>query len=173
MNGLTFPFTLLPRRTKRCASWPSVPLSIRPCSSCSFVWFGLDLLKKHARSVRPRQCFVTQVATVGASQQNKTTRHSENRQKSTQFASTFGSQFCSGPFVKIGKCVILSHMKPLQRRISKLDADRARRVSGPMTEFSSLSPEVQAIWVAVGGDFSLLDLAQLQIIEADIRRLTV
>lgn len=62
----------------------------------------------------------------------------------------------------------------LLRRIAKLEALCPSGITaGPVFTSDALDPKVAEMLTAVGGDISLLDLAQLQIIEADIRRLTV
>jgi hypothetical protein len=64
-------------------------------------------------------------------------------------------------------------MKPIHRRLCKLEAQRPKRVSGPLVSFSCLSPEVQAIWVGVEGDVNRMTLAELDVLAAELGRLTV
>jgi hypothetical protein len=64
-------------------------------------------------------------------------------------------------------------MIALVRRIAKIEAQRPKRVSGPMIEFACLSPQVQALWLAVDGDVNRMTLAQLDMLAEDLRRFTV
>lgn len=64
-------------------------------------------------------------------------------------------------------------MITLVRRIAKIEAQRPKRVSGPMIEFSCLSPQVQALWLAVDGDVDRMTLTQLDLLAEDLRRFTV
>ena len=63
-------------------------------------------------------------------------------------------------------------MMALTRRIAKIEAQRPKRVSGPMIEFACLSPQVQALWLAVDGDVDRMTLTQLDMLAADLRRFT-
>lgn len=60
----------------------------------------------------------------------------------------------------------------LYRRLTRLEAQRPKRVSGPMVSFSCLSPEVQAMWLAADGDLNQMNLAELDVLAADLRRFT-
>jgi hypothetical protein len=42
-----------------------------------------------------------------------------------------------------------------------------------MIEFSCLSPDMQALWLGVGGDLDKMNLVELDLLQADLRRLTV
>jgi hypothetical protein len=42
-----------------------------------------------------------------------------------------------------------------------------------MIEFSCLSTQVQGLWLAAEGDVNLMTLAELDVLAADLRRLTV
>ena len=61
----------------------------------------------------------------------------------------------------------------LNRRLAKLEAQRPKRVSGTLVAFSCLSPEVQAIWLAVDGDLDRMNMAELNLLAEDLRRFTV
>ena len=61
-------------------------------------------------------------------------------------------------------------MDSIHRRIARIEAQRPKRVSGPMIEFSCLLPEVQAIWQTVA--INQMTLAQLNLLEEDLRRFT-
>ena len=61
----------------------------------------------------------------------------------------------------------------LTRRIAKIEAQRPKRVSGPMIEFACLSPQVQALWLAAGGDVNRMNLAELDVLAEDLQRFTV
>jgi hypothetical protein len=60
----------------------------------------------------------------------------------------------------------------MNRRLARLEVRRPKRVSGPLVEFSRLSPEVQALWLAVDGDVNLLSLAELDVLAAELQRFT-
>ena len=64
-------------------------------------------------------------------------------------------------------------MMALTRRIAKIEAQRPKRVSGPMIEFTCLSPQVQALWLAADGDVNRMNLAELNVLAEDLRRFTV
>ncbi len=61
----------------------------------------------------------------------------------------------------------------LNRRLARLEARRPKRVFGPMVSFSGLSPQVQALWLAVDGDVNLMTLAELDMLAAELQGLTV
>lgn len=63
-------------------------------------------------------------------------------------------------------------MIALVRRIAKIEAQRPKRVSGPMVEFACLSLQVQALWLAADGDVNRLTLAELDMLADDLRRFT-
>jgi hypothetical protein len=63
-------------------------------------------------------------------------------------------------------------MIALVRRIAKIEAQRPKRVSGPMIEFACLCPQVQALWLAVDGDVNRMTLAELNMLAEDLRRFT-
>lgn len=60
----------------------------------------------------------------------------------------------------------------LNRRLARLEAQRPKRVSGPMIEFAWLCPQVQALWLAVDGDVNRMTLAELDMLAADLQRFT-
>ncbi len=60
----------------------------------------------------------------------------------------------------------------MNRRLARLEAQRPKRVSGPMIEFACLSPQVQALWLAVDGDVDRMTLTQLDLLAEDLRRFT-
>jgi hypothetical protein len=64
-------------------------------------------------------------------------------------------------------------MTPLLRRLCKLEAQRPKRVSGPMVSFSCLSPQAQSLWLAAEGDVNRMTLAELDVLAAELGRLTV
>ena len=64
-------------------------------------------------------------------------------------------------------------MKPIHRRLCKLEAQRPKRVSGPLVSFSCLSPQSQASWLAAEGDVNRMNLAELDVLAAELERLTV
>lgn len=61
----------------------------------------------------------------------------------------------------------------MNRRLARLEAQRPKRVSGPMIEFTCLSPQVQALWLAADGDVNRMTFAELDMLAADLRRFTV
>ena len=62
-------------------------------------------------------------------------------------------------------------MSPLARRLSKLEARRPAQVPVQMVDASLLDPAVLALWLAV--DIDKMTLSQLDMLEANLRRLTV
>jgi hypothetical protein len=63
---------------------------------------------------------------------------------------------------------------PLSRRVTKLEAMRpTRNLADQMLPVDALHPNIVEMLSSVGGDVSLLDLSQLNRLEADLRRLTV
>jgi hypothetical protein len=65
----------------------------------------------------------------------------------------------------------ITMLSSINRRLARLEVRRPKRVSGPLVEFSRLSAEVQALWLAVDGDMNLLSSAELDVLEAELRRL--
>ncbi len=61
----------------------------------------------------------------------------------------------------------------MARRLKKLEARRPVRVTGPLVDFMCLSVEAQAVWVAHGGDVERMNSAELDLLAAELRRLTV
>jgi hypothetical protein len=59
----------------------------------------------------------------------------------------------------------------LSRRLSKLEARRPAQGPVQMVEPSLLDPEVLALWLTV--DINQMSLAQLDMLEDNLRRLTV
>lgn len=59
----------------------------------------------------------------------------------------------------------------LQRRISKLEKRHPKQGLAQMVDVNRLDPALLALWLAVGID--QMTLAQLALLEADLRRLTV
>ena len=66
--------------------------------------------------------------------------------------------------------VILLHMLPLARRLSKLEARRPARGPVHMIDASLLDPAVLALWLSV--DIDKMSLAQLDLLEANLRKLS-
>ncbi len=62
-------------------------------------------------------------------------------------------------------------MSPLARRLSKLEARRPAQGSVQMVDANLLDPEVLALWLSV--DISQMTLAQLDLLEENLRRLPV
>ncbi len=61
----------------------------------------------------------------------------------------------------------------LSQRLARLEAKRPKRVPGPLVSFSCLSAEVQALWQAYDGDVSRMNLAELDVLAAELERFTV
>lgn len=61
----------------------------------------------------------------------------------------------------------------MNRRLTRLEAQRPKRVSGPLVSFSCLSPEVQAMWLAADGDLNRMTLAELDALAAELQEHTV
>lgn len=59
----------------------------------------------------------------------------------------------------------------MNRRLAGLEAQRPKRVSGPLV-FSCLSPQVQSMWLAVDGDVNVMALAELDVLAAELQRFT-
>ncbi|MEI6800403.1 MAG: hypothetical protein WCO04_14495 [Pseudomonadota bacterium] len=59
----------------------------------------------------------------------------------------------------------------LSRRLSKLEARRPAQGPVQMVDANLLDPEVLALWLAV--DIEHMTLSQLDLLEANLRRLTV
>jgi hypothetical protein len=59
----------------------------------------------------------------------------------------------------------------MARRLKKLEARRPVRVTGPLLDFTCLSVEAQAVWVAHDGDVNFMSVAELDVLEAELRRL--
>jgi hypothetical protein len=70
-------------------------------------------------------------------------------------------------------CYSITMQSAMNRRLARLEAQRRKRVPGPMIEFSCLSPDMQALWLGVGGDLDKMNLVELDLLQADLRRLTV
>ena len=62
-------------------------------------------------------------------------------------------------------------MMGLTRRIAKLEVRRPAQGPAQMVDVNRLDPAVLALWLAVGID--QMALAQLALLEADLRRFTV
>lgn len=60
---------------------------------------------------------------------------------------------------------------PLRRRLSKLEARRPVQGAAQMVDANHLDPAVLALWLSV--DIDHMTLAQLEILEENLRRLTV
>lgn len=60
----------------------------------------------------------------------------------------------------------------MNRRLARLEARRPKRATGPMIEFSRLSPEAQALWAAYEGDVGRMTLIQLDLLATELRRFT-
>lgn len=58
----------------------------------------------------------------------------------------------------------------LSRRLTKLEARRPMTGPAQLVDASALDPEVIALWLAV--DIEQMTLAQLDLLEAELRRLT-
>lgn len=61
----------------------------------------------------------------------------------------------------------------MARRLKRLEAQRPVRVTGPLVDFACLSVEAQALWAAYDGDVERMTLAELDVLAAELRRLTV
>jgi hypothetical protein len=59
----------------------------------------------------------------------------------------------------------------LHRRLSKLEARRPAKGPAQMVDANLLDPAVLALWLAV--DINQMNLDQLDLLEANLRRLTV
>lgn len=59
----------------------------------------------------------------------------------------------------------------MARRLKKLEARRPVRVTGPLVDFTCLSEEAQAVWVAHDGDVERMNLTQLDLLATELRRL--
>ena len=59
----------------------------------------------------------------------------------------------------------------MARRLKKLEARRPVRVTGPLVDFTCLSVEAQAVWAACDGDVGRMNLQQLDLLAAELRRL--
>ena len=67
---------------------------------------------------------------------------------------------------------VITMTTSLTRRLERLEArHRPKSAAGPCVPVSALSPTVAALWQTVGMD--QMTLAQLNLLEADLRRLTV
>lgn len=62
-------------------------------------------------------------------------------------------------------------MTPLHRRLSKLEARRPAQGLAQMVDANNLDPAVLAIWLSV--DIDHMNLAQLELLEENLRRLPV
>jgi len=62
-------------------------------------------------------------------------------------------------------------MSPLSRRLAKLELRRPAQGPVQMIDANLLDPEVLALWLAV--DIDQMTLSQLDVLEANLRRLTV
>jgi hypothetical protein len=62
-------------------------------------------------------------------------------------------------------------MTPLHRRLSKLEARRPAQGPVEMVDANDLDPEVLALWLSV--DIDQMTLAQLDLLEDNLRRLPV
>jgi hypothetical protein len=62
-------------------------------------------------------------------------------------------------------------MSPLHRRLTKLEARRPAQGPAQMVDANLLDPEVLALWLAV--DIDQMNLAQLDLLEDNLRRLPV
>ncbi len=62
-------------------------------------------------------------------------------------------------------------MSPLSRRLSKLEARRPAQGPVQLVDVSLLDPAVLALWLAV--DIDQMNLAQLDLLENNLRRLPV
>ncbi len=62
-------------------------------------------------------------------------------------------------------------MTPLHRRLSKLEARRPAQGPVEMVDANGLDPEVLALWLSV--DIDQMTLAQLDLLEENLRRLPV
>ena len=62
-------------------------------------------------------------------------------------------------------------MSPLNRRLTKLEARRPTQGPAQMLDANDLDPAVLALWLAV--DIDQMTLAQLELLEDNLRRLPV